>query len=137
MHEQICSQNIAVLCMRQTMQRKGRDHAVFRTARQEKSTSRKIYFCIPIKAVSKENMGGRSAWKGPFFVNFPAVSPNEAIKTMVRSCTVLPSFIGMRFLVHNGKDYIPLLISEEMVGRKLGEFAPTRKPFTFKKTAPR
>ncbi|KAJ3127154.1 mitochondrial ribosomal small subunit component [Nowakowskiella sp. JEL0407] len=79
----------------------------------------------------------RSAWKGPYFIQFPQIGPNEAIKTMARSCTIMPSFVNKRFLIHNGKDYIPLLVREEMVGRKLGEFAPTRKPFSFKKQATR
>ncbi|OJT14424.1 37S ribosomal protein S19, mitochondrial [Trametes pubescens] len=80
--------------------------------------------------------GGRSAWKGPFFVAFPnlrkALEENIAIKTQARSCTILPNFIGLRFLVHNGKDYVPVTVSQDMVGHKLGEFAITRKRFTYK-----
>ncbi|KAI0370937.1 mitochondrial 30S ribosomal protein S19 [Pilatotrama ljubarskyi] len=82
--------------------------------------------------------GGRSAWKGPFFVAFPnlrkALENNIAIKTQARSCTILPNFIGLRFLVHNGKDYVPVTVTQDMVGHKLGEFAITRKRFTYKAT---
>ncbi|CAG8680450.1 7587_t:CDS:2, partial [Funneliformis caledonium] len=74
----------------------------------------------------------------PFFVKFPGLRHAQAtktpIKTQARSCTVLPSFVGLKFLVHNGKDYIPVNITEEMVGHKLGEFSPTRKKFSFRKT---
>lgn len=51
-----------------------------------------------------------------------------------RSCTILPSFVGLKFLVHNGKNYIPLLVTEDMIGHKLGEFAPTRKSFSYRFT---
>ncbi|KAM0751332.1 putative mitochondrial ribosomal protein S19 [Meredithblackwellia eburnea MCA 4105] len=75
----------------------------------------------------------RSAWKGPYFTSFPnikeALRTNQPIRTSARSCTVLPNFIGMRFLVHNGKQYVPLSITAEMVGHKLGEFAPSRQPY--------
>lgn len=45
------------------------------------------------------------------------------IKTMARSCTIVPSFVGLRFQVHNGKSYEDVDVSEDMVGHKLGEFA--------------
>ena len=48
------------------------------------------------------------------------------IKTWSRRSTVMPDFIGLTFAVHNGKKFIPVYITEEMVGRKLGEFSPTR-----------
>ncbi|KAL9936066.1 hypothetical protein V8E36_004908 [Tilletia maclaganii] len=80
----------------------------------------------------------RSAWKGPFFVAFPnlqqALRNNTAIRTNARSCTILPNFIGLKFLVHNGKQHVPVNITEEMVGHKLGEFAPTRKKFSYRQT---
>jgi small subunit ribosomal protein S19 len=50
----------------------------------------------------------------------------KVIKTWSRRSTVLPDFIGLTFAVHNGKKFIPVFVSEEMVGHKLGEFAPTR-----------
>lgn len=48
------------------------------------------------------------------------------IKTWSRRSTVMPDFIGLTFAVHNGKKFIPVYITEEMVGHKLGEFSPTR-----------
>jgi ribosomal protein S19 len=72
----------------------------------------------------------RSLWKGPFFVPLPK---GESVKTMARSSTILPSHVGRKFEVHNGQKYIPVLVTELMVNKKLGEFAPTRKPFTYKK----
>ena len=77
----------------------------------------------------------RSVWKGPF------VDPNlikkveklkdqtikQPIKTWSRKSTIIPEFVGHSFLIHNGKKFIPIKISEEMVGHKLGEFSPTRQ----------
>jgi small subunit ribosomal protein S19 len=51
----------------------------------------------------------------------------EVIKTWSRSSTIYPDFVGHTFAVHNGKDFIPVFVSEDMVGHKLGEFAMTRK----------
>lgn len=51
----------------------------------------------------------------------------EVIKTWSRRSTIYPDFIGLTFAVHNGKDFIPVYVTEEMVGHKLGEFALTRK----------
>jgi len=51
----------------------------------------------------------------------------EPIKTWSRSSTIIPEMIGFTFLVHNGKDFVPVKIREEMVGHRLGEFAPTTK----------
>jgi len=52
---------------------------------------------------------------------------NSPIKTWSRASTITPSMVGLTFLVHNGKDFITVLVDENMVGHKLGEFAPTRK----------
>lgn len=49
------------------------------------------------------------------------------IKTWARNCTITPEMVGFTFGVHNGKEHLPVFISEDMVGHKLGEFAPTRK----------
>lgn len=76
----------------------------------------------------------RSVWKGPFVDGYllkkAAVARDSekraVIKTWSRRSTVLPSFVGLTFQVHNGNKFIPVTISEEMVGHKLGEFAPTR-----------
>ena len=50
----------------------------------------------------------------------------KPIKTWSRKSTIIPDFVGFSFLIHNGRKFIPLTISEDMVGHKLGEFAPTR-----------
>ena len=79
----------------------------------------------------------RSVWKGPFVeeslikkVEKQKTSPEKRpIKTWSRKSTIIPEFIGVSFLIYNGKKFIPLTISEDMVGHKLGEFAPTRTFF--------
>ena len=79
----------------------------------------------------------RSLKKGPYIeqkllrkVNEAQGSrSNQVIKTWSRRSTVIPEMVGMTIAVHNGKKFIPVFISENMVGHKLGEFAPTR---TFK-----
>eukprot|EP00842_Homolaphlyctis_polyrhiza_P004281 jgi/Hompol1/4854/HPOL_001654-RA len=79
-------------------------------------------------------MAGRSAWKGPFFVPLPrANAANDPVKTAARASTILPTHVGRKFLVHNGKSFVPVFVTEQMVSRKLGEFAATRKPFSYKK----
>ncbi|MEX0867905.1 MAG: 30S ribosomal protein S19 [Pirellulales bacterium] len=50
----------------------------------------------------------------------------EPIKTWARACTIVPEFVGHTFMVHNGKQHLKVLVTEDMVGHKLGEFAPTR-----------
>lgn len=77
----------------------------------------------------------RSLWKGPFFINFPhltqSIKENKYIKTNCRNCTIMPHFIGAKFLVHTGNNYVPVEINEQMIGKKLGEFAFTRKPYRY------
>jgi len=76
----------------------------------------------------------RSIWKGPFVDGYllkkaetsAASGRKEVIKTWSRRSTVLPHFVGLTFGVHNGQKFIPVSINEDMVGHKLGEFAPTR-----------
>jgi len=76
----------------------------------------------------------RSVWKGPFFDRYllkKAATVKESgrkdvIKTWSRRSTILPQFVGVTFGVHNGHKFIPFFVSENMVGHKLGEFAPTR-----------
>lgn len=76
----------------------------------------------------------RSTWKGPFVDGYllkkaaaaKESTKREVIKTWSRRSTVMPQFVGLNFQVHNGNKFIPVTISEEMVGHKLGEFAPTR-----------
>ncbi|MFN7400369.1 MAG: 30S ribosomal protein S19 [Sandaracinobacter sp.] len=72
----------------------------------------------------------RSVWKGPF-VELSLLKKVESgskgpIKTWSRRSTILPQFVGHTFNVYNGKKFVPVSVSEEMVGMKLGEFAPTR-----------
>ena len=76
----------------------------------------------------------RSVWKGPFVdghlikkvQTHLEESKNKPIKTWSRRSTILPQFVGITFNVYNGKKFVPVLVSEEMVGQKLGEYAPTR-----------
>jgi len=76
----------------------------------------------------------RSIWKGPFVdpslikkvEKLKNQSNKPPIKTWSRKSTIIPEFVGFSFLIHNGKKFIPIKISEEMVGHKLGEFSPTR-----------
>ncbi|KAL2158752.1 hypothetical protein VTH06DRAFT_3943 [Thermothelomyces fergusii] len=80
----------------------------------------------------------RSVWKGPHIVPLPIVMPGPGekvppIRTQARSATILPTFVGLKFQVHNGKVYHEVTITEDMVGHKLGEFSPTRKPFIWKR----
>ena len=77
----------------------------------------------------------RGIWKGPFV--HPSLlkkvdklkdkGKRQPIKTWSRNSTIIPEFVGHSFLIHNGRSFIPITISEEMVGHKLGEFSPTRK----------
>ena len=77
----------------------------------------------------------RSVWKGPFVdpslikkVEKMKNQDNKTpIKTWSRKSTIIPEFIGHSFLIYNGKKFVPIRISEEMVGHKLGEFSPTRQ----------
>ena len=79
----------------------------------------------------------RSVWKGPFVeeslikkVEKQKLDPKKMpIKTWSRRSTIIPEFIGVGFLIYNGKKFIPVTISEDMVGHKLGEFSPTRTFF--------
>ena len=76
----------------------------------------------------------RSVWKGPFVDGhlikkvqvYLKENNTKPIKTWSRRSTILPQFVGITFNVYNGKKFIPVLISEEMVGQKLGEYSPTR-----------
>ena len=77
----------------------------------------------------------RAVWKGPFveesLIKKVDKQKNETnkkpIKTWSRKSTIIPDFVGVSFLIYNGKKFIPIKISEEMVGHKLGEFSPTRQ----------
>ena len=79
----------------------------------------------------------RAVWKGPFVEEslikkvekLKDDAVKKPIKTWSRKSTIIPEFVGVSFLIHNGKKFIPITISEDMVGHKLGEFAPTRTFF--------
>ena len=79
----------------------------------------------------------RAIWKGPFVeeslikkVDKYKTDPKKIpIKTWSRKSTIIPDFVGVSFLIYNGKKFIPITISEDMVGHKLGEFAPTKTFF--------
>ena len=77
---------------------------------------------------------GRSLKKGPFIADslltkiekLNVKGDKQVIKTWSRASTIVPEMIGHTIAVHNGKQHVPIFISEQMVGHKLGEFAPTR-----------
>jgi small subunit ribosomal protein S19 len=76
----------------------------------------------------------RSVWKGPFVDSYvlkkaeksQASGRKEVIKIWSRRSTILPQFVGLTFGVYNGQKHIPVLVSEDMIGHKFGEFSPTR-----------
>ncbi len=76
----------------------------------------------------------RSTKKGPFVdekvyrkvQKAQQAGSREPIKTWARACTIVPEFVGHTFMVHNGKVHLKVFVTEEMVGHRLGEFAPTR-----------
>ena len=76
----------------------------------------------------------RSVWKGPYFdvtlfkkdKKSKEESSKSPIKTWSRRSTIIPDFVGVTISVYNGKSFIPVYVTEDMVGHKLGEFSPTR-----------
>jgi small subunit ribosomal protein S19 len=76
----------------------------------------------------------RSVWKGPFVDGYILQKAEKArlsgsnaiIKMWSRRSTILPQFVGLTFGVHNGQKHVPVLVTEDMVGHKFGEFSPTR-----------
>ena len=76
----------------------------------------------------------RSLWKGPFVDGYllkkaeaaRGAGRSEVIKIWSRRSTILPQFVGLTFNVYNGRKFVPVSVNEDMVGMKLGEFAPTR-----------
>jgi len=77
---------------------------------------------------------GRSIWKGPFVDGYllkkaeaaRSSGRHEMIRIWSRRSTILPQFVGLTFGVYNGQKHIPVMVTEEMVGHKFGEFSPTR-----------
>jgi len=83
---------------------------------------------------------GRAKWKGPYIEkNLTSVNTNDSISNkkmstiFSRNSAILPNHVGFLFNIHNGKKFLKLRVSEEMVGHKFGEFSATRVPFSFKK----
>jgi len=76
----------------------------------------------------------RSSKKGPYYdegllekvEKAQRTGNREPIKTWSRDCTIVPDFVGVTFLIHNGRQFMKLYVTEDMVAHKLGEFAPTR-----------
>ncbi len=76
----------------------------------------------------------RSVWKGPFVDGYMlakaekarASSRNQIVQIWSRRSTILPQFVGITFGVYNGRKFLPVLVTEDMVGHKFGEFAPSR-----------
>ena len=76
----------------------------------------------------------RSVWKGPFLDGYllkkadksRGSGRNEVIKIWSRRSTILPQFVGLTFGVYNGQKFIPVLVTDNMIGHKFGEFSPTR-----------
>lgn len=79
----------------------------------------------------------RSVWKGPFVDGYllkkaekvRASRRSEVIRTWSRRSTILPQFVGLTFGVHNGRKFVPVMVTEDMIGHKFGEFSPTRTFF--------
>ncbi|MDA0676171.1 MAG: 30S ribosomal protein S19 [Proteobacteria bacterium] len=79
----------------------------------------------------------RSVWKGPFVDGYllkkaevaRAATRSSVIKIWSRRSTILPQFVGLTFGVYNGHKFIPVLVTEDMIGHKFGEFSPTRTYF--------
>lgn len=77
---------------------------------------------------------GRSIKKGPFYdgyllekvENLRTEGRKDLVKTWSRRSTIIPDFVGYTFGIHNGRKFVPVLVTENMVGHKFGEFAPTR-----------
>lgn len=81
---------------------------------------------------------GRSKWKGPYLniENLTTLTDENFKKTTIlaaRNSVIIPAFIGLTFKIHNGKNFLELIVSEDMVGHKFGEFVFTRGKFSFKK----
>src|SRR5271167_634083 len=87
-----------------------------------------------LASVGRGNSLARSVWKGPFVDGYLLKKADEArrsgrnqvIRTWSRRSTIFPQFVGLTFGVYNGHKFIPVLVTENMIGHKLGEFAPTR-----------
>jgi len=84
----------------------------------------------------------RAKWKGPYISSNTGITQTSQkfkeqiknpIKTADRTSKIIPKFVGLTFKIYNGKTFLNLKVTEDMVGYKFGEFVPTRKKFNFKK----
>ena len=103
----------------------------------DQQADHQIHHFEPPRAEEEVSRGSnmtRSVWKGPFVDGYllkkaeaaRSSGRHDVIKTWSRRSTILPQFVGLTFGVHNGHKHIPVMVTEEMVGHKLGEFSPTR-----------
>ena len=81
----------------------------------------------------------RAVWKGPFFQMsiLNAIKQDikrVGVKVTAKNCTILPAMVGARLQVHNGKEYLPLIIREAMVGHRIGEYILSTKPYSYRVT---
>src|ERR1700679_2537133 len=105
-----------------------------RATRHARTSAPRSSSCVRATERRKGNGMARSVWKGPFVDGYVLKKAEAArgsgrkdvIKTWSRRSTILPQFVGLTFGVYNGKKHIPVLVTEDMVGHKLGEFSPTR-----------
>jgi len=94
----------------------------------------KLNGCIQSLTIYHIEIMGRSLKKGPFIADsllskieaLNTKGEKQVIKTWSRASTILPQMVGHTIAVHNGRTHVPVFINEQMVGHKLGEFAPTR-----------
>jgi small subunit ribosomal protein S19 len=81
----------------------------------------------------------RSVWKGPYF-RLPLLQQiladvkKEGVYTYERASTIIPAMVGAKLFVHRGNAFVPLVLREDMVGRRIGEFVPTKKAFSYRAT---
>ena len=105
--------------------------------RSNKSTDKFIIRRRHAQEVEESRDMSRSVWKGPFVDGYLLKKAEasrqsgrkEIIKTWSRRSTILPQFVGLTFGVYNGQKFIPVLVTEDMIGHKFGEFSPTRTYF--------
>jgi ribosomal protein S19 len=76
---------------------------------------------------------GRSKWKGPFLNLKTKDSTTKNKNVISRNSLIVPSFVGLTYSVHNGKNYFEISVNENMIGHKFGEFSFTRAKFSYKK----
>lgn len=75
----------------------------------------------------------RSKWKGPFLNLKTKNSTTKNVNVISRNSLIVPSFVGLTYSVHNGKNYFEVNVNESMIGHKFGEFSFTRAKFSYKK----